>query len=82
MELKIVTPEGVFYQGEADEVYGPGVLGEFGVLKDHTSFFTPLKEGKLLVRSGGNERKYKVSKGFLEVSENKVTILADRVEEL
>ena len=82
MELKIVTPEGVFFQGEADEVYGPGVLGEFGVLKDHTPFFTPLKEGKLLVRSGGSEKRYRVFKGFFEVSENKITILTDKVEEL
>ncbi len=82
MDLRIITPEGVFYQGEADEVYGPGVIGEFGVLRDHTPFFTPLKKGRLLIRSGGKERRYMISRGFFEVSENKVTILADRVEEL
>ncbi len=82
MELKIVTPEGVFFEGEVDEVYGPGVIGEFGVLKNHTSFFTPLNPGKLKVRSGGGEKVYRISEGLFEVFSNKITILAGKVEEL
>ena len=82
MKAKLITPQGVVFEKDVDEVYAPGVKGQFGVLKNHTLFFTPLKDGKLRIRSGREEALYSISSGFLEVYKNSITILADGAREV
>ncbi len=82
MKARLITPQGVAFENEVDEVYAPGASGQFGVLKDHTSFFTPLRKGDLKIRSGGKEIRYAIPGGFLEVYENSITILVDEAREV
>ena len=81
LTLEIVTPERRVATVQADEVRAPGVLGGFGIRKDHTPFMSQLQPGRLSVVDGGKELHYAIGGGFLQVAENKVIVLADSAEE-
>ena len=79
--LCIVTPEKVYCEVEVESLNVPGTEGYLGILSDHAPLITTLKPGHIEYRVAGGELKVlAVSGGFLEVSENKATILADAVE--
>jgi F-type H+-transporting ATPase subunit epsilon len=80
-ELSIATPEKVFYEDRVESVTAPGADGYLGVLSHHAPLITTLLPGKVVVRD--NEKQtmvFAVSGGFLEVSRNQATLLADAVE--
>jgi len=81
IRLEIVTPEKQVLNDEAQIVMSPGVLGEFGVLINHTPFMTTLKVGTIHYKdSSDRERFVFVSGGFAEALPDKVTILAESAE--
>jgi len=80
MHIEVVTAERELYNGEADSLIAPGSEGELGILPRHAALLTTLKAGALLIDLGGAEEPFFVSGGFLEVSDNKVTVLAETAE--
>ncbi len=80
MHVEVVTAEGELYSGEADLVEAPGAEGQLGILPRHAPLLTTLTEGPLQIRLGDAEETLWVSGGFLEVSKNRVTVLADAAE--
>jgi F-type H+-transporting ATPase subunit epsilon len=80
MQLEIITAERIVYSDEVDVVVAPGVEGELGILPHHASLMTMLQPGELIIRKGGQENYLAVTGGFLEVMNNKVTVLADAAE--
>ncbi len=80
--LSIVTPEKVYYEAEIKSLTAPGTEGYLGVLSHHAPLITALKPGKIEFRDAQDLLHIlAVSDGFLEVSENRATLLADAVEE-
>jgi F-type H+-transporting ATPase subunit epsilon len=65
---------------KVNEVTGPGVLGEFGVLPNHISYLSALDIGEMNYRQEGERVFLSVSGGYAEVLDNVVTILADAAE--
>ena len=80
MHVEVVTAERELYNGEADSLIAPGSEGELGILPRHAALLTTLKAGEMLIKLGGAEEPFFVSRGFLEVSDNKVTVLAESAE--
>jgi F-type H+-transporting ATPase subunit epsilon len=80
LALEIVTAERIAYNDEVDMVIAPGSEGELGILPRHASLFTLLNPGELRIRKGDQEISLAVSGGFLEVHNDKVSILADTAE--
>lgn len=78
--LEILTPTGVVFEGEAEELVAPGEAGEFGVLPEHIPFLTRLLPGTLIVRGGGRATFYAVYGGYCEVRRDGVTVLADAID--
>jgi F-type H+-transporting ATPase subunit epsilon len=79
--LTIVTPERVVFEDKVISLVAPGSEGYLGVLTDHAPLITALIPGKLTVKDKeGKEQIFCVSGGFLEVSNNIATVLADAVE--
>ncbi len=79
--LSIVTPEKVFYEAQIKSLVVPGTEGYLGVLSNHAPLITALKPGKIEFRDADEQvRTMAVSGGFLEVSNNVATLLADAVE--
>jgi F-type H+-transporting ATPase subunit epsilon len=80
LHVEIVTAERKLYSGEADAVQAPGSEGQLGILPHHAALLTALAPGVLSIRLAGAEEAIFVSGGFLEVSNNQVTVLADAAE--
>ena len=80
LHLEVVTPENVMVSQEVDIVVAPGSLGEFGVLAGHVPFLSGLIPGELRYTSGSENEHFVVTSGFVEVSENRVSVLVDAAE--
>jgi F-type H+-transporting ATPase subunit epsilon len=80
MHVEVVTAERELYNGEADELIAPGTEGMLGILPRHAALLTTLKPGVLRIKLNGAEQPLFVSGGFLEVSNNQATVLADTAE--
>ncbi len=80
LHVEVVTAERELYSGEADMVSAPGSEGRLGILPRHAALLTTLMPGELTIKLDGSEEPIFVSGGFLEVSGNIVTVLADTAE--
>ena len=81
MLLEIVTAERLVYSDEVDIVVAPGMEGELGILPHHAPLLTILQPGELRIHRTGQEDVYMaVTGGFLEVTGNRVIVLADAAE--
>ena len=76
---QILTPEGSLFEGDVTGVKMPGTMGSFEVKANHAPLVSTLEEGDVLVRISEGETNYKISGGFVEVAENKLTLLAESV---
>lgn len=75
--LRISTPEGDLFSGDAVKITLRGEEGDLAVLKDHIPFVTSVKAGKCVVTlENGEEREGKTDGGLLNVSKEIVTILS------
>ena len=81
LSVEIVTGERVVYsEKDVDMVVAPGIDGTLGILPRHAPLITVLSSGELRVKKGGNEESLVVFGGFMEVTPEKVIILADSAE--
>jgi F-type H+-transporting ATPase subunit epsilon len=80
LQLEVVTPDRLVVSETVDIVMAMGALGEFGILANHVPFLTPLQAGELRYRKDNQLEYLAVTGGFAEVSNNKVTILAEAAE--
>ena len=78
--LSIVTPEKQLVAEEVDQVNAPGSEGDLGILYDHAPILTNLRSGQLSYEKDGETSALVVSGGYLVVSENRVTVLAETGE--
>jgi F-type H+-transporting ATPase subunit epsilon len=79
IHLEIVTPERKILETVVDRVEVPGLDGELGILPGHTDLISELKPAGLLTYHIGEERsQVAISDGFVEVSPERVTVLADQ----
>ena len=77
MQLDIITPEKVVFQEEIDEVTVPTPNGQISILPHHINLVTKVVQGELIIKIKGNEELVALSGGFLEMNNNKITILSD-----
>jgi F-type H+-transporting ATPase subunit epsilon len=79
LEVSLISPAGVGYEGEARSLVVPAYDGKLGILYGHAPMMVLLGEGELRLRSDAGLRRFHVARGFLQVVENKVTVLAEEV---
>ena len=84
LKLSIVTPERLVLNEEVDQVNAPGVEGDLGILYDHAPLLTTMRAGRfsyeLFGEKGRETINMIVSGGYLEVTDNRVIVLAETVE--
>ena len=80
LELEVVTPDRLVVKEAVDIVMAMGALGEFGILPNHIPFLTILQPGEMRYRKDNQLEYLAVTGGFAEVSNNKVTVLAEAAE--
>lgn len=72
--VKVIDPNRILFEGEADYALAPGRHGTLGILPNHTAMFAELVEGEVYLRSEP-EQLFPITSGILRVKENMVTIL-------
>ena len=81
LHVEIVTGERVVYtENDVDMVVAPGADGTLGILPHHAPLITTLANGELRIKKGGSEQSIVVFGGFMEVTPEKVIVLADSAE--
>lgn len=80
IQLKIITPEKEFYNGEADFVEFTTVEGDIGVYPRHIPTTVVLAPGVLKIHKNKEVREAALHSGFAEILGHKITILAEAVE--
>src|SRR5215204_4852867 len=82
---RVITPQEVIYDGEADLVIARIADGDIGVLVDHSPLVSTVEAGEVRIRENDEQRVYATSDGFCKVSENLVQVLVEEaisVEEI
>ncbi|CAN5844671.1 hypothetical protein BH18ACT11_BH18ACT11_08930 [soil metagenome] len=74
---RVITPEEVIYDGEADLVVARIADGDLGVLVDHSPLVSTVEVGEVRIREGDEQLVYATSDGFFKVSENLVQVLVE-----
>ena len=80
IRCEIVSQDRMVYEGDADTVVIPGILGEMGILPNHAPLLSTMGFGVIRVRSGDREEVFTVAGGLVEVQPDVVTVLADVAE--
>ncbi len=78
--LRIITPDRVFYEGEASMVEFNTTEGEIGVLKGHIPMTVIISPGILTIKEAEGEKQAALHAGFAEILQDKVVIMAEIVE--
>ncbi len=78
--LKIVTPDGLIFDGDAEELVVRSTTGDVAVLAKHTNFVTPLGMGRAIIVSGGIRRTAACIGGMLSVVNGSVTLVPTTFE--
>lgn len=80
LDVEIVTPNRIILQEQVDELNVPSDWGYIGILPGHTPLLTILGQGELMYRQGTAQSYMTLFWGYMEVNNDKVTILADVAE--
>jgi F-type H+-transporting ATPase subunit epsilon len=80
LQLDVITPERRVLSEQVDMVTVPGLGGELGILPGHTALISQLKTGVLSYVKAGATSQLHVSGGFVEISDDRVTVLAEVAE--
>jgi len=79
--LSVVTPKKeIVVDAEVDQVNIPGFDGDMGILANHAPLLTLLRPGRFSYQKGQEEIELVISEGYAEVTEDRVTVLAESAE--
>ena len=82
MVLEILTPDKKIFSGDVYGVQLPGISGMFEVLEKHAPLVSALKAGRLKILKDKNTTAlYTIQSGFVEVLNNKATVLVEGAKE-
>ena len=82
MNLEILTPDKKIFSGDVYGVQLPGISGMFEVLDKHAPIVSALKAGKLkILKDKNTTAQYNIQDGFVEVLNNKASVLVEGASE-
>ncbi|MDO4932248.1 MAG: F0F1 ATP synthase subunit epsilon [Prevotellaceae bacterium] len=81
LKLKIVSPERVEYDGEAESVNVPGTLGNFEILTNHAPLISLLIDGTVVyVTPQGDRCSLPIMGGYVSVHKNEVSLCVEKAQ--
>lgn len=80
-KLNVLTPEKIFFQGEAEQLVAKTTSGYVGILKGHVPYVASIVPSELKIKANGEFRSAAISDGVVKVSvDDTVTVLTSAVE--
>ena len=79
---KLVTPEKIYLEGDAQMVVLPGAEGDLGVLPNHSNIITSLRPGIIKVTNSDQTQSLFVEEGFIKFSNNELLVIAVGLDEV
>lgn len=79
-KVEIITPERIFYTGDAEMIEFTTTEGDIGVYKNHIPLTAVLSPGVVTITESNGTKKAAVHSGFVEILGDKVTLLAEIAE--
>lgn len=77
LQLKIVSPEKVEYDGAVESILVPGTAGQFEILNDHAPIISTLQKGVVEYVSQEGKVSLNILGGFVEVQKNVVSLCVE-----
>ena len=77
LQLRIVSPEKVEYDGEVLSVVVPGTMGQFEILNDHAPIISTLQKGVVEYTTQDAKANLEILGGFVEVQKNVVSLCVE-----
>tara|TARA_B100000900_G_C20244096_1_gene579179 strand:+ start:101 stop:490 length:390 start_codon:yes stop_codon:yes gene_type:complete len=78
--FKLVTPEKIYLEGQAEQITVPGVEGDIGFLAQHTNFITSIRPGIIkVVKDDNTNVQFYVDGGFVKFTDNELLLVAEEV---
>ena len=81
LNYKLVTPEKIYLEGDAQMVVLPGAEGDLGVLPNHSNIITSLRPGIIKVTNSDQTQSLFVEEGFIKFSNNELLVIAVGLDE-
>jgi F-type H+-transporting ATPase subunit epsilon len=78
LQVSVISPEQVLYEGTATAVTAPAFDGEMGILPMHAPLMTLLGSGTLRVESSEGARRFAIAGGFLQVVDDTVRVVTEQ----
>lgn len=78
MKVRIITPEKVLFEGDAESVAFPGINGSFDVLPHHAPLITALEKGTIQYLAKGSRYEYPIGGGFVKVEDDILTVCVEK----
>jgi len=78
MQVSVVSPEAILFEGNATSVVVPAYDGLIGILPRHASMLTLLGRGLMTVRTAEGDRRFRVGGGFVQVRADVVRVVAEQ----
>ena len=80
LQVSVISPAAVGFSGEGESVLIPAYDGQLGILVGHAPMMVLLGSGDVVVKDGDTVHTIQVSGGFMQVIDDEVSVLAERVE--
>ena len=80
LTVRVITPDKIVWDAEAQEVILPSTTGQLGILSGHAPLLTALDTGVMRVRPGKEWQAIALMGGFAEVEANEVKVLVNGAE--
>ena len=79
LNVSVISPEAILFEGQAQSVVAPAFDGEVGILADHAPMVTLLGNGTLRVADGPA---FRIAGGFVQVVDNQVRVVTERASKI
>ena len=80
LKVSVISPEALVFEGEAASVVAPAFDGEVGILENHAPMMTLVGSGILRINGGGNNARFEVEGGFLQIVDNAVRVVTENAK--
>jgi F-type H+-transporting ATPase subunit epsilon len=77
LQVSVISPEQVLFEGAASSVTAPAFDGELGILPMHAPMMTLLGTGTLQVQSSDGLKRFRIAGGFLQVVDDTVRVVTE-----